>query len=148
MRRIAIAFFALTGALVALYLTLFRLGLMSGPYCTSGSACDVIQASPWSKVLGIPVPTLGLVAYSAILVLAVAGTRPRGTQSVGIHRALALLGVVALLFAGYNTAIELFVIHAFCVWCAVCAGAAAGIFLLTLPEWRGPHSQRRRPVPA
>jgi uncharacterized membrane protein len=50
-------------------------------------------------------------------------------------RLLALAALGGLCFSIYLTAIELFVLHAVCLWCVVSAVLAVGIFLLVAP-WR------------
>ena len=48
----------------------------------------------------------------------------------------------AFAFATYNTAIEVFVVHAWCYWCLACAGCATVLAGLAIAELR---AGRRRP---
>jgi uncharacterized membrane protein len=139
-----IAVLALAGLLIAIYLSLFRLGFIGSLVCfSSGEGCEVVQFSPWSAIAGIPIPYIGLVAYSIILTTALLGARPAHLESRAVRNTLFTMGVLALGFATYNMSIEAFAIHAFCVWCATCACCAAGIFLLSLPE--RPHRRAVAP---
>jgi uncharacterized membrane protein len=131
--RMAVAIFALAGALIAGYLMLYKLNVLGSIACGTGS-CETVQASPWATFLKIPVPLWGLGGYVTILGLAIAGLQPRWIES----RALAalLLGLVtyAFGFSMYLTAIEAFRLHAWCRWCIGSAVAATLMFLSVLPE--------------
>ena len=85
--------------------------------------------------MGIPIPTLGAGAY--LLVLALAALGLRGLQPAE-WTVLALFGtaLVGLLFSAYLTYLELFVIHAICLWCAVSAVIQVFLFILAVMTWR------------
>lgn len=135
-RRMVIALFALAGLLIASYLSLFRLGLIGQLICSPGSGCSAVQLSPWSKLFGAPVPYIGVVAYTAVLVLALLGIRLEHVASVSLARGLFGLGITSLAFAAYNVIVETFVIRAYCPWCLACAGCATAIFAFSVPEAR------------
>jgi len=128
-----VALLAIVGLFVSLYMLLYHLGFYGALACGPGS-CDVVQASKWAYFLGVPVSAWGLAWYAAVLVLAVLlqSGRPE-TGAAGRLLALAAIGGVA--FSVYLTALELFVIHAICMWCVGSAVLAALIFLLAAP-WR------------
>jgi uncharacterized membrane protein len=144
LRRQGIAILALIGLLIAADLSLFRLGFIGQLACTGDGGCAAVQLSPWSRLLGVPVPYIGVVAYGTILTFALMGSRPSHTEGIAIARALFGLGLTALAFAAYNTFAEAFLIRAFCPWCIACASAAVGICLLALPE---AHHLRAGPQP-
>jgi len=142
-RRMAIALLALCGLLIAIYLSMYRLGMIGALVCgPTGPGCEIVQLSPWSSIAGVPVPCIGIVAYTIILVVALLGTSGRLAESRGVRNTLFGMGCCAFAFAAYNMSVEAFVIHAFCVWCATCAACAVGIFALSLPERPG---RRGRP---
>lgn len=97
--------------------------------CLTGSGCDLVRASAFAYPLGIPTPLIGLGFYlvAAWVVLrtvdpgAIAGGAPR-TALV----ALSLGGAIASMTL---TALEAFVIRAFCTWCLVQAGASLVLLL-------------------
>jgi uncharacterized membrane protein len=60
----------------------------------------------------------------------------RGDSAGASARLLDLAALGGLAFSIYLTAIELFVLHAVCLWCVVSAVLAVGIFLLAAP-WKG-----------
>ena len=92
--------------------------------CLTGSGCDLVRASAFAYPLGIPTPLFGLVFYlaAAWVVLRTMDSKPiagiaPGTALLG----LAVAGAIASLVL---TALEAFVIEAFCTWCLVQAGAS------------------------
>jgi uncharacterized membrane protein len=133
--RMAIALFALVGALISLYLTLHKLGVVGTLLCGTGS-CDLVQASKWSVFMGVPVPFWGLAGYAVMTTLALAGLQPRFIDSRPLRIALVITATGAFAFSVYLSALEHYVIHAWCRWCIVSAILATLIFLSTIPEFR------------
>jgi len=118
--RQAIALFATVGCFVALYLWLYKIGVIGELKCGTGS-CEFVQASRYAWLFGQPVALYGVVGYLALLVTALVGLQPRFLTSPGPTRVLALLSGVGFAFTLYLTYVELFVIHALCRWCVVSA---------------------------
>ncbi|HVO42883.1 MAG TPA: vitamin K epoxide reductase family protein [Aggregatilineales bacterium] len=95
--------------------------------CLQGAGwnCDLVQRSVYSMIGPLPVAYLGLLGYLAIfLVLLFEARIPRARIVIF---GLSLFG---LLFSGYLTAIEAFVLHAWCVWCVLSAITMALFFLV------------------
>ncbi len=132
-RARGIALLALVGLFISLYMWLYHLGFYGALACGPGS-CDLVQASKYARFLGQPVPAWGVAWYGGVLVLALLLQAGRA-ESGPVGRLLALAAFGGILFSAYLTALELFVIHAICLWCVVSALLAVGIFLLALP-WR------------
>jgi len=86
------------------------------PMCGPIGGCAAVQASEYSKLLGVPMGVLGLVCYAVILVtwLMARSLSPQGGGWYWVPWAVALLGV---LFSLRLTALEPFVIGATCLWC-------------------------------
>lgn len=136
LRRLQIvsAVLSLVGLLDSIYLLWTKLTL-NLIVCGLGE-CEVVQASPYSSLLGVPVSALGVAGYGALLVLAGWAILARD-NAPGWLGDLRLIGTsVGLFFAAYLTVIELFVIHAICGWCVLQAVAILGIFLGLLIERR------------
>lgn len=140
LNRMAIALLSLVGVFVALYMLLYKLGWIGSMVCGSGD-CATVQASRWSDFLGLPVPLWGVGGYGALLGVALAGTAPRFARDRRIGYLLVALGSIAFAFSAYLTALEAFVIRAWCRWCVVSAILATLIFLFTLAELRRPGSR-------
>lgn len=130
--RMLIAVLALVGALVALYLTLFKVGVIGELVCHLGS-CERVNTSRWAMFLGLPVAAWGLATYLVLLVLALVSV-----QRDALERQIAWLLVVlsgwSVLFSAWLTSKELFVIHAICIWCVTSATIMTLIFFASLVE--------------
>ena len=133
--RMGITLFALIGALIALYMTLHKLGLIGELLCGTGS-CEIVQTSKWAVFMGVPVPYWGLAGYTVLTTLGLASLQPRYMDSKALRVALIITSSLAFLFTLYLTALEAFVINAWCRWCIASAIVATLIFLCTLPEFR------------
>lgn len=133
--RMGITLFALIGALIALYMTLHKLGLIGELLCGTGS-CEIVQTSKWAVFMGVPVPYWGLAGYTILTTLGLASLQPRYIDSKALRVALIVTSSLAFLFTVYLTALEAFVINAWCRWCIASAVVATLIFLCTLPEFR------------
>jgi uncharacterized membrane protein len=76
----------------------------------------------------VDVALLGFVAYALLLGLSMVGLQPAWQERREPARAALFLSAGGVLFAGYLTWLELFVIHAICRWCV----SSAVIILLVL----------------
>ena len=119
-RRQTLALLAVVGVCIALYLTLYKIGVIGVLSCSIGS-CETVNTSKWSMLMGIPIAAWGLAAYAALLVLAMAGSTEPREASVPIARMLVALAAWSVLFSAFLTYLELFVIHAICIWCVTSA---------------------------
>jgi uncharacterized membrane protein len=111
--RLAAIVLAVLGLGVAGYLTYIHYKGIR-PVCGLGGDCEKVQTSEWSKLAGIPVALLGLLAYASLLV----------TLLVRREEALiasALIALVGFGFSAYLTYRELFSIDAICQWCVASA---------------------------
>jgi uncharacterized membrane protein len=133
--RMAITLLALIGVFLSLYLTLHKLGIVGTLACGAGS-CDVVQTSKYAVFMGVPVPFWGLAGYSVLTTLGLIGIQPRFYDNRPLRLALIACATGAFLFSAYLSALEQFVIHAWCRWCIGSAAIATLIFLFTLPEFR------------
>lgn len=111
---------ALAGAGVAGYLTWSKLR-GEGLSCIGFRGCDLVNNSPYAELLGVPVAAWGLGAYLALFLLSLPLWESRDAArpwAVALSFALALGG---WLFSMYLTAIEAFVLRAWCSWCVTSA---------------------------
>ena len=81
--------------------------------CTPGSECDVVNASPYSSLLGIPVAAIGALGYAALLALALWALFGRDSVPLWLGNARLALASGGLFFAAYLTGIEAFILHAY-----------------------------------
>ena len=112
---------ALAGLGVAAYLASIEL-TQAEAACGLVGNCNLVQQSPYARLLGIPMGVIGMAGYVAILLLWGLEQQMRTT---GLLRTTALFGVG---FSTYLTFLEPFVIGATCLWCL----SSALIMLLLL----------------
>jgi uncharacterized membrane protein len=114
------------------YLTWVKLaGII--PQCGPVKGCDTVEASPYSAVFGIPVALPGLLMSLVILAAVAAWWWSGDRRLLYVPYALGLLGLFVVVYLTY---LELFVIHAICIWCVTFAGAIAGGWVVTLVALR------------
>lgn len=131
--RMGSALLSLAGIFVAAYLWLYKQGRIGSIVCGTGG-CETVQFSQWSEVIGVDVALIGMLGYAVLLVVALIGVqRPEARWPSHL---LALLAGGGVLFAGYLTWLELFVIHAICRWCVGSAVIITLIFVLALLDLR------------
>lgn len=134
-RRMAIAVLSLVTGLVALYLHLYKIGVLGNLACTSGG-CERAMFSRWGWFLGVDVALIGVIGYSLLLVVSLASLQPRWQTArwpVVVLLGLALIGFVFTLRLKYG---EFIVLRTFCPWCAISAVAITIITALAAIEWR------------
>jgi uncharacterized membrane protein len=129
--RMTAAALSLIGFFVALYLSLWKLGLM-GPLVCSTGGCETVQLSQYSVLLGIPVAMYGLAGFALLFLVSIAGLQGRWMERKGPSVLLVVLSSIGVVFAAYLTYLEAAVIHAWCQWCIVCAVTIATIFIVSL----------------
>ena len=107
--RVGAAVIAVIGIGVAGYLTWAHYADAS-LVCVRGGGCETVQQSSYSEIAGVPVALLGLISYITIAAL-VAWDSPNARLGA------ATLALIGLLFSAYLLVLQLFVIHALCIWC-------------------------------
>jgi uncharacterized membrane protein len=103
---------------------------------TGAFNCSLVQHSIYSKLGPIPVAYLGLGGYLLILAVLLLETRVPFLADRGkaIVFGLTLFGV---LFSGYLTAVEAFILHYWCIWCLGSAITMALLFIVSFMRlWR------------
>lgn len=130
-----IAAVALVGLFPAMYLWLYKLGVVGTLSCKIGG-CEKVNASPWAIFLGQPVALWGVAYYVLLFAVALAGTSERFAADRRVSLALVTLTGWGVLFSAYLTYLELAVIHAVCQWCVVSAVLVVGMFALSVVDLR------------
>ncbi len=123
---------ALIGMGVATYLTFVETRNVSA-ICGPIGNCNTVQSSPYARLFGVlPVGLLGLLGYVAVLVAAFVARLAESWVSELARLALFAMAVFGVLFSIYLTYLELFVIHAVCMWCLSSAVLMTLILVLSL----------------
>ena len=127
---------AIVGLAAAAYLAVTKL-LGQAPACGPLHGCEDVAASAYSELYGIPVAVFG-VAFSIVLtVLCIAWWRDGDRRALLGAYGLGLLGCFVV--AGL-TYVELFVIHAICVYCVTYALTVVAGFVVAALAVRAPGS--------
>jgi uncharacterized membrane protein len=134
-RRMLTALVALVGFFVALYLALYKTGVIGSLACGTGG-CEAVQLSRWATFLGLPVAFWGVAYYVVVFALAFASIQEQWSNSRRLTLGLVLLTGWGVVFSAWLTYLELFVIDAICRWCVVSAVLAVVLFALVVWEWR------------
>jgi uncharacterized membrane protein len=134
--RMSIALGSLVSGLVALYLHLWKLGLMGALACGGGArGCEYIQGSRYGWFLGVDVALIGTLGYAALFVVALLGTMPRWEDAKWPTLALMALIGPAVAFTIRLKYAEFVILKGFCPWCAVSAVTITLCALLVLLDW-------------
>lgn len=99
------------------------------PSCAIAKGCETVANSQYSRINGIPVAVFGVLLSIVLMGLALAWWRTNRPGLLLSHYSLSFVGVA---FEGYFTYLEIFVIGAICMWCALYAVSLLLRFLITL----------------
>lgn len=128
-----ITILSLVGIFLSTYLTLVRAGVIGTLICGASSGCEVVQTSRYAVQLGIPVSVWGIIGYGALMAVGVVVLH---TGSQKARRLLYTLAAMAVATSAYLSALEAFVIHAWCRWCIVSALLSLAIGVLAALDMR------------
>ena len=131
--RVALIVLAALATAIGAYLTYERSRGRLPPCPVGGGGCATVQHSRYAELAGIPVSLLGALGGLALL----GSLFLRTTWAPVATLAIAFTGA---LFSGYLTALEGFVINAWCAWCVTsavlwtCAAVIAAVRAYGLTE--------------
>ncbi len=137
-----IQLFSVAGIVVAFYLLLFHKGSLISA-CTTNTWFDCGEVSgpgaPYASIGPIPVALIGLIGYIAIF-LAIWLDDWIPLLSDYLPEIMIGMTSLALVFTLYLTALEFFMIHAFCQYCVVSAIFIVIMFGLSISYLRSINS--------
>jgi uncharacterized membrane protein len=131
---IAIPVLSIIGLGVSIYLTYVEF-THTRALCGPVGDCNAVQSSPYAKLFGVlPIGLVGTIGYIAILFAWI--WRRFRTDSLARIAGPAMFGMALFgtLFSIYLTYLELFVIHAVCIWCLSSAIIITLLMLLNMPS--------------
>jgi uncharacterized membrane protein len=108
-----LAFLDVCGLLIASYLSIVELG-GGTPACGPIHGCETVANSEYSRIGGVPVAVFGVILSLILLSFAIAWWKTDLYGLLLAHYGLSLAGVI---FEIYFLYLQVFVIHAVCVWC-------------------------------
>jgi len=133
MRKLLLLVLSLVGLFDSIYL-LWEYTSPAHPMVCMGGGCDVVRASAYAHLGGLPVPIYGMVMYAfLVLLLFLYPLLPVSGGRLSQSAVVVVTGV-GFLFSAYLTGIEAFVLHAWCMWCVLSALLVTAIFLLALMD--------------
>lgn len=116
---------AALGAVLTAYLTVIQWTGQQAAFCSAGSGCDLVQASRWSTLLGVPLSLWGLLMY--LLLAALLWQQRRRPAAWRYALTLAAIGTGISI---YLTAISVLEIEATCLYCLASFAIISAIFVL------------------
>jgi uncharacterized membrane protein len=131
----------LIGALTTGYLTIEKLtgGTAACIAQPGAGGCNDVLSSPWATVLGQPLALFGFLAYTSMIVLALAplvlksGENNSGKQLENATWWLLLVGAIAMsVFSGYLMYVLAFQISTVCYYCIGSALFSLSLLVLTI----------------
>ncbi len=121
---------AILGALVSIYMTIFKITENPG-MCLGNGGCSVVNNSKYAEVYGIPVAVIGVVGYLTILVSLLLRSRSQFFDANGTMLVFGL-ALVGFLFTVYLIYVELALIHALCPFCVTSQVTMTTLFIISL----------------
>lgn len=95
--------------------------------CETISGCNEVANSPYSKIAGVPISTMGVLYYA----LAVAGAFLYLVKRRTVYATLlALLTMIGFAASAYFVYMQIALIEAICIYCMVSAGIATGMLIV------------------
>ena len=104
------------------------------------SGCNIVAASQYSRIFGIPLAEFGVLFYGVVFVLAALELVLRARILRRLLQAAALVGVLSSL---YFVFVQIFFINAFCIYCT--ASAIITLLILIAASYLEPIRYRIRP---
>ncbi len=119
------------GLLDSIYLAYVKIA-NTDIYCTPGlGRCDVVNASQWSTLWGIPLGFFGIVGFASLFLLASFGNKSKMLAPYN-EMLIFAISLAGFLFSLYLTYIEVFVLKAVCQWCVLSALMMTIIFVTVI----------------
>ena len=137
--RIAMAVLATIGLIDTGSITLKRWGLLGDLTCPMGAdGCDKVLNSPWGSLGdGIPLSLVGVLAYGAVLLMALLPLLPGLQENKADLSRRTWWGLFAVslgmaVFSGVLVGVMVLKIQAFCFFCVLSAVLSLALFVLSV----------------
>ena len=127
-------FLDLVGLGIASYLSIVELR-HELPVCSILKGCEDVARSQYARIGGpdgLPVAVFGVALSIILFVFAFIWWKTGDNRALAVHYGFSLVGV---LFEGWFTYAELFLIHAVCIWCAAYGISLVTRFIVALWVW-------------
>lgn len=136
--RSIMAGIATVGAVITAYLTIVK--LTEGTAACPTKGCDIVLASPYASLFGLPLALFGLIGYVSMIVFAITPLlfnssdqkKLRSNLDKWTGLFLFMGGTAMMVFSGYLMYLLAFEIKAACLYCIVSALCSASLFIFSI----------------
>ena len=118
------------GLAVSVYMTIYK-ATSNDALCLGSGDCSTVNASRYSEVYGIPVASVGIAGYFAMLLLHWYERRDKFFKK-NAPMMLFGLALTGFLFTVYLVYVEFAVLKAFCPFCLTSQAAMTIIFIISI----------------
>ena len=133
----AIMLLAAAGFAISMYLLAVHWHWIGKAECLGVGDCELVNASKWAELFGIPVSLLGALTYLSFAGFGLLAWR--GLLEDVSRLAIFFVSIVGVAFSAYLTYIELYVLYQICPWCvfsAIIITAIGVLAFLEVREWQ------------
>jgi uncharacterized membrane protein len=127
--RISVALVVI-GLLVSVYMTIYK-ATSNDALCLGSGDCSTVNASRYSEVYGIPVASVGIAGYFAILLLHWYERRDKFFEK-NAPMLIFGMGLTGFLFTLYLIYVEFAILKAYCPFCLASQTAMTLIFIISI----------------
>jgi uncharacterized membrane protein len=118
------------GLAVSIYMTIYKV-TSNDALCLGSGDCSTVNASRFSEIYGIPVATLGIAGYFAILLTHYFEQRDRFFKQNG-PMAIFGMALTGFLFTVYLIYVEIAILKAICPFCVASQTIMTIIFIISV----------------
>jgi uncharacterized membrane protein len=118
------------GLLVSIYMTIYKV-TSNDAMCLGSGDCSTVNASRYSEVYGIPVASVGIAGYFAILLVHWYERRDKFFEKNGLILIFGM-ALTGFLFTVYLIYVEFALLKAFCPFCLASQTAMTIIFIISI----------------
>lgn len=118
------------GLAVSIYMTIYKV-TSNDALCLGSGDCSTVNASRYSEIYGIPVASVGIAGYFAILLTHFFERRDKFFKQNG-PMAIFGMALTGFLFTVYLVYVEFAIIKAFCPFCLASQTFMTLIFLISI----------------
>ena len=118
------------GLLVSIYMTIYKI-TSNDALCLGSGDCSTVNASRYSEVYGIPVATIGIAGYFALLLVHWYERRDKFFEKNGTMLSFGM-ALTGFLFTVYLIYVEFAILHAICPFCLTSQFAISIIFVISI----------------
>lgn len=118
------------GLLVSIYMTIYKV-TSNDAMCLGSGDCSTVNASRYSEVYGVPVASVGIAGYFAILLVHWYERRDKFFEKNGLMLIFGM-ALTGFLFTVYLIYVEFAILQAFCPFCLASQTAMTIIFIISI----------------